>query len=372
MDDEQAIAQLLGMLLKTKGYAVEIVSTGTRALERIDSDIDIVLLDLLLPDYEGSKICQQIKTDPLTEHIPVIIISGNNQKNKSAESLNLGADDYLSKPFEPEELFARIEAVLRRHVSAAETGLTKHQYETVAEIRRIIDAEEIIPYFQPIFFLKPFHVMGFEVLSRPQTTTTLSNPEVLFKEALRYGMYFDVEMIGWRKAIQKFKNSGRPSDESLFLNCSPYLVESDKFPSVQNLFNGTGVSSNRIFLEITERSAISEYDLFYDRLKAYRQHGFKIAIDDVGGGYSSLESIVHTHPEVVKLDRHIVKGLESDAYKRSIVKLIIAFCRENGIICIAEGIETQHELELLIDIGVNAGQGYYLSRPKDSILGCLR
>ena len=99
----------------------------------------------------------------------------------------------------------------------------------------------------------------------------------------------------------------------------------------------------------------------------YRQDGFKIAVDDLGAGYSSLESIVEIRPEAIKLDRHIVNGVSDDPYKNSIVKLFVAFCRENGIICVAEGIETKQDFDALIELGVDAGQGYYLCRPTDII-----
>ena len=98
-------------------------------------------------------------------------------------------------------------------------------------------------------------------------------------------------------------------------------------------------------------------------LHHYRQAGFKIAVDDVGGGYASLEAIVETRPEVVKIDRHIISELKHDSFKRSIVKFVVAFCKENRIISVAEGIETKQDLDTVIDLGVDAGQGYFLCRP---------
>ncbi len=372
VDDEQAIAQLLTLLLKTKGYAVEIASTGADAINKLTNPFDFIILDLLLPDSQGFKICEQIRSNPQTQHIPIIIISGQSHNGDKLESLHLGADDFLDKPFEPEELFARMESVLRRQNSPTLHAQTQRQFEIITELRQIIDHGKIVPFFQPIYHLKPFKVLGFEALSRPQTGSLLANPELLFKEALKYGLYFDVEMVGWRKAIKAFRDEFSLNKEFLFLNCNPYLVESQKFGSVKDLFSEYGLSMGKVFLEITERSAISEYDVFFERLKDYRDSGFRIAVDDVGGGYSSLESIVQTHPEVVKIDRHIVSGMVADPFKRSIVKLIVAFCRENGIISVAEGIETKEDLEILLELGVDAGQGYFLCRPKETIAGCLR
>ena len=204
------------------------------------------------------------------------------------------------------------------------------------------------------------------MLSRPQTSSLMINPEILFKSALKYGLYYEIEMIGWQKALQTVSDVF-DGQQKLFLNCDPYLVESEKFTNVKQMFSKYGMSSHDVFLEITERSAITAYDSFFARLKDYRNDGFQIAVDDMGSGYSSLETIVNIKPEVVKLDRHIVAGVCADPFKRSIIKLIVAFCHENSIICVAEGIETRQDLDVLIELGVDAGQGYYLCRPTNII-----
>ena len=92
-----------------------------------------------------------------------------------------------------------------------------------------------------------------------------------------------------------------------------------------------------------------------------------MAVDDVGGGYASLESIVETRPDVVKIDRHIISDLKRDPFRRSIVKFIVAFCKENHIVSVAEGIETQQDLDTVISLGVDAGQGYFLYKPTTQI-----
>ena len=115
VDDEPAISQLLTILLTSHGYATKVAVTGRQALDSILPNIDLILLDMVLPDSEGIKICQQLKSNSQTRDIPIIIISGKQNKTERIESLYLGAEDYLTKPFEPEELFARMDVVLRRH-----------------------------------------------------------------------------------------------------------------------------------------------------------------------------------------------------------------------------------------------------------------
>jgi EAL domain-containing protein (putative c-di-GMP-specific phosphodiesterase class I) len=321
---------------------------------------------MLLPDFDGMKICQQLKSNSQSKDIPIIIITGQQNKTDRIESLYLGAEDYLTKPFEPEELFARMDVALRRHnVRTGEDSTVQHR-ETITELKRIVDEESINVRFQPIYFLKPMRLLGLEMLSRPQTSTPMLNPEIFFKAALKYGVYYEVEMTGWKKAL-KMASESFDGRQTLFLNCDPNLVETERFKSVKEMFSGFGMSSNEVYLEITERSAVIAFDQFYNKLREYRQDGFKIAVDDLGSGYSSLESIVEIKPEAIKLDRHIVNGVSTDLYKNSIIKLFVAFCRENSIICVAEGIENKADFEALIALGVDAGQGYYLCRPMEGI-----
>ena len=364
VDDESAVSQLLNVLLTSQGYATKIAASGRQALDSVSSDIDLILLDMVLPDLEGIKVCQQLKSNSQTKDIPIIAISGKQNKSDRIESLYTGAEDYLIKPFEPEELFARMDVILRRRNVKTSEGSSPQNQETIGELKRIIHEESVNVRFQPIYFLKPIRLLGLEMLSRPQTTTPMLNPEIFFKTALKYGVYYEVEMIGWRKAL-KIVSENFDGKQKLFLNCDPYLVESDKFDTVKETFSHYGMSSNEIFLEITERSAVIAFEVFYERLREYRQDGFKIAVDDLGAGYSSLESIIEIRPEAIKLDRNLVNGVCGDSYKNSIVKLFVGFCKENDIICVAEGIETKQDFDALMGLGVDAGQGYYLCHPMD-------
>lgn len=366
VDDDQSVTRTLTLLLETRGYQVETARSGLEAFDKITETTDIILLDLVLPDKGGFEICRYLKQNHTTKQIPIIVLSAKLLREDVVEALYLGADDCLTKPFECEELIAHMEAVLRRGPILRNGKLASQGEEAIiCEIRRIVDEGLIVPFFQPIFLLNPFQLFGFEALGRPQTNTVLSNPELLFKAAVQYGLYQDMEILSWKKAIDyasRFLNGRK-----LFLNCSPYLVEGPKFPSIKSLFENSTLKVENVILEITERAAISDFKVFYEYLSRYREYGFKFAVDDVGGGYASLESIVETRPEVVKIDRHIVSELEKDPFKRSIVKFIVAFCKENKILSVAEGIEKKEDLMAVMELGVDAGQGFYLSRPASTI-----
>ena len=362
IDDDQSVTQMLSMLLETKGYKVDIARNGEEAFQKVTSTTDLILLDLILPDQGGFEVCRKLKEDKNTIQIPVIVLSGKLLSEDIVQGLYVGADDYLTKPFDYEELIGRMEAVMRRgSIFYQKSWEGQGKDVVIKELRRIIEQELIVPFFQPIFLLKPFCILGFEALCRPKTKTFLANPELLFKAAVQFGCYEEMEMLSWKKAVEYA--SKYLTDEKLFLNCNPCLVEGQNFLTFKSIFDKGNIRIENVILEITERSAVSNFKTFYEQLQHYREYGFKFAVDDVGGGYSSLESIVETHPEVVKIDRHIIHDLHQDEFKRSVVKFVMAFCQENNILCIAEGIENKEELKAVMQLGVDAGQGYYLYRP---------
>lgn len=366
IDDDKAVCEMLQMLLTTRGYNIVIANSAREAHEKISNSFDLVLLDLVLNDDDGLNVCRKFKENKITRQIPVIILSAKIQSNDIVEGLYLGADDYLTKPFDYEELVARMETVMRRGTFLNnDDGDSQSRDKIVSELKNIINNELIVPFYQPILTLKPMEILGFEILSRPYNQSTLSNPEILFKAAIEFGFYQDLELMSWKKALKYAKDYIH--HEKMFLNCNPYLIEGPKFLTVKAFFDGTNFKENNFVLEITERSSISDYKVFFEKLNNYRKNGFKFAVDDVGGGYASLEAIVETRPEYLKIDLHIIRDIDKDPFKQSIVKFIVGFCRETNIVSIAEGIETENELETILSLGVDAGQGFFLFRPSPRI-----
>ncbi len=362
IEDDQVRDGMLSMILATRGYKVIAAKNGQEAIAKSSLPIDLIIIDLLLGDMNGIEVCHYLKQVGVTRNIPIILLSDRNcPVNEKVQCFQLGADDLLCKPFENEELFARIFALLRRH-HGEDSEAEVQRVDNVKQLREIIDQELVEPNFQPIYLIgSTCKLFGVEILSRPLVGGLLKNPEHLFQIALELGFYYELEMMVWRKAL-KILNENAPFS-NIFLNCNPYIIENNNFPNIRELFESASILPSNVFFELTERSAISKYHLFCERLQQYRELGFKIAVDDVGSGYASLESIIETRPEVVKIDRHIIHGLSINDYKRSIVKFIVSFCGEHDIICVAEGVETSDEFVLLKNLGVKAFQGYFFYKP---------
>jgi two-component system KDP operon response regulator KdpE len=119
VDDEVAIQRSVGLLLRSRGYDVEIAATGAEAVKAFEASLpDLVVLDLGLPDLEGTEVCRRIRG---TSKVPIVVLSARNEEGDKVAALDLGADDYVTKPFGPEELLARIRVALRRTAAGADT-----------------------------------------------------------------------------------------------------------------------------------------------------------------------------------------------------------------------------------------------------------
>jgi two-component system, OmpR family, KDP operon response regulator KdpE len=145
VDDEPSIQRSLAPLLRSRGYDVDVAATGRDALDRAEKyPPDLIVLDLGLPDIEGTEVCRRVRE---SSAVPIIILSARGHESDKVAALDLGADDYVTKPFGPEELLARIRVWLRRIASddRAESGRADMGELTIDyDRRRVLRGEEEI------------------------------------------------------------------------------------------------------------------------------------------------------------------------------------------------------------------------------------
>jgi len=140
-------------------------------------------------------------------------------------------------------------------------------------------------------------------------------------------------------------------------------VAADSISSTIDAATRHGLPVKRIILEVTEGEVIADHAHFAASLNQYRSLGMKVAIDDFGAGYSGLNLLADFQPDQVKIDMHLVRGIETHGARQSIVRAIIQVCEDLGIDLIAEGVETVDEYLWFADQGVRLFQGYLFARP---------
>ncbi len=121
----------------------------------------------------------------------------------------------------------------------------------------------------------------------------------------------------------------------------------------------------QIVLEVTEHSFVSDYAELAAALKSLRGRGLKFAVDDAGAGYASFRHILQLKPDIIKLDIEIIRDIDTDINKQALAAAIIGFAKETGSVIVAEGVETQSEMETLRRLRVSKAQGYLLGKPRE-------
>jgi len=221
--------------------------------------------------------------------------------------------------------------------------------------------------FQPIVSLKNGELLGYEALSRGPDNSVFKNPEKLFDFARMYGRLWDLEFLCRIKALGNYSKYSNPS--LIFLNVDPRIIDDEKFRKgfTKDFLREFKINPENVVFEITEKNSVIDITNFKKVINNYKDQGYKIAIDDAGSGYSGLKLIADIHPHYIKLDMNLIRDIDKDGLKYALIRTFYDFCRITDIKLIAEGIETENELNSLIEIGIDYGQGYLIRRPSEEL-----
>lgn len=210
--------------------------------------------------------------------------------------------------------------------------------------------------FQPIYDLSTRPVAGAEALARFPVAT----PDVWFSEAASVGLGAELELAAVEAALAAA--AGLPDDIYISVNLSP---ESCLDPRLSRLACQSLPAPRRIVLELTERTAVPDYQALQEALAPLRRSGIRLAVDDAGAGFASMRHILQLAPDFIKLDREIIAGIDTDNGQRALGAAMTEFAVRIGSRVVAEGIETEGELTVVTSLGIPEGQGYFLGRPSD-------
>lgn len=214
----------------------------------------------------------------------------------------------------------------------------------------------IQPVFQPILSVATGRIIGAEGLSRFPGSDR--GPDEWFNDAAEVGLGVELEMEALRRLLAAAREL--PDDLYVSLNVGPHtLIRAELMEALLT----SGIPSGRVVLEITEHASISHYDKVLTAVAALRAVGVRLAVDDAGAGYASFRHILRLSPEIIKLDRSLIAGLNDDTGLRALASAVVTFGREMGSTVTAEGVETPEELRCAQSLGIHAAQGYLFGRP---------
>jgi len=230
-------------------------------------------------------------------------------------------------------------------------------------LQDLILRDRVVTAYQPIMDLEDRTVLGFEALSRGPRGSGLEGADALFGAATRHNLLVELDRLCRKRALL---SSGRiPSNAKIFVNTLPATIRDPQFrgKALIDFLDKAQVAPDRIVIEITEKLVIDNYNLFRETMAYFTDLGMSFAVDDVGAGYSGLESIARLKPTYLKIDMLLVRDVHVSLVNREMVNAIIHLGRGIGSEVIAEGIQLEEEAKALKDMGIRWGQGYLLARP---------
>lgn len=366
IDDDENVRRDYSRVLRRLGFDVELAGDGQEAAERLQvRPFDVVLSDLEMPRMGGLQLLRTVRQFDLD--VPVVLMTGRPDLQSAMEAVEYGAFRYLAKPVD----LAKLSDVLRRAMSHHEMARLRRQAFVIMgneghqlgdraslEARFDLALEQLWTAFQPIVRWPQREVFAYEALLRSREPL-LAGPMEILDAAERLGRVHD---LGRKIRGEIAASAARaPGDALLFVNLHPLDLNDAELLSPSSPLSAM---APRVVLEITERSSLHDVHGLTAKMAKLRKLGYRIAVDDLGAGYAGLSSFSQLDPELVKLDMSLIRDVDTQAKKRSVVRAMARLCaKELAIQLVCEGVETEGERDALSEEGCALFQGYLFAKP---------
>jgi EAL domain-containing protein (putative c-di-GMP-specific phosphodiesterase class I) len=217
------------------------------------------------------------------------------------------------------------------------------------ELSGLIARSDVRAVFHPIVRLSDGQIIGHEALTRPVGGISFDSVEELFAFAESTDLLMEFERLCRRTAIE---------------TASAQAVEDPEWAAggMDEVLKQSGLSPHDVVVEITERVAIVRHDEFQGALRTFKERGYRVAVDDMGAGYASLQSLANIEPDFLKFDTSLVRDIDKSSIKQSLLETLRQLADKIHARVIAEGIEREEELQTLKKLGIEFGQGFLFHR----------
>lgn len=364
VDDEPAALRGFERTLRGAGYHVEAFSSARAAIERVSAGaVHVVVSDISMPEMTGVELLRTIRAHDAD--LPVVLVTGLPAIESATDAVEYGAFKYIVKPVEPADLCKAVERArqLYRLARMKREALKLLGANAISADRAGLEASfdsalsTLWMAFQPIVRAGDGSVFGYEALLRSDEPS-LTRPDLVVDAAERLDA---LPRLGRKvRLLAAGAMAQATPGAALFINLHPMdLADESLFDAASPLTQ----IAKRVVLEVTERAAIEQVDGVERRVSRLREHGFRIAVDDLGAGYAGLSSFALLEPEIVKLDVSLLRDVDQSPVKQKLVQSMTALCKDMGFLVVAEGIETAAERDCVVTLGCDLLQGYLFARP---------
>ncbi|NJR73953.1 MAG: EAL domain-containing response regulator [Scytonema sp. CRU_2_7] len=391
IEDEKLVRENIIDLLAAEDFDTIAAANGRIGVELAVSEIpDLILCDLMMPEIDGFGVLTTLREEPVTATIPFIFLTAKSARSDFRQGMDLGADDYLTKPFTRTELLNAITSRLAKQATFTKQVSTKLEVQTFSPkaqmmemyLRRTIeqgDFQQFLVYYQPIVSLLTGKIAGFEALVRWQHPIRgLILPAEFIPVAEETGLINAINTWVLQSACQQLHlwqhHPAIPETLTISVNLSARLFsQPNLIAQIDEILYETKVNPENLELEITESVIMENSQAVKTILNQLQERRIKLIMDDFGTGYSSL-SYLHSFPlNALKIDKSFVKRMQENQEDMGLVPAMIGIADSMGMRAIAEGVETTEQLAQLRSLNCEFAQGFLFSRPieQQSVLNLL-
>ncbi|MTJ47939.1 EAL domain-containing response regulator [Dolichospermum sp. UHCC 0259] len=375
IEDEESVRDNLLDLLEAENFETVAAANGRIGLEFAMLEApDLILCDMMMPELDGYGVLKALRQEPSTSTIPFIFLTANAAKSDFRQGMNMGADDYLTKPFTRAELLSAILNKLEKYANLKKTWLAgTHKLTprmqlvlnnlTLAIKENNFEGFEV--HYQPIVDINTGRITSAESLLRwqsPELGRVAPQEFILLAES--NGLIIDIGNWVLKTVCQQMQvwQDIGIHDLTIAVNLSPLeFNQLDLIPKVIHLISSHNIQLNFLELELTERMIMEDMNLAISAMQKLRSLGIKIAIDDFGVSNNSLMYLKQLPMDTLKIDRDFIQNINDDYRKAAITKSLIQLGHDLNLKIISEGVETEAELAFLRENNCDAIQGFIYS-----------
>lgn len=379
LDDDQFILEFVTELLKDLGVDEVLVAqdgmAGLNVLSEQVSDIDLLICDIEMPEMDGIEFLRNIASQKYCGNIA--LFSGIDADllraaERFAKVSGLKVLGTLSKPVSLGALATILERVSHQEQQPVVTkrfvqSPNRESRFNLEDVRKAIAEETFDVFYQPKVTVPDGEIVGFESLARWIHSEYGFIPPDQFIPLIEQtpGLIDEFTGLILKKSVRQLSQwLDQGLDLKAAVNISMENLNRYDLPEIfSQTLQAFNVPTKKVMLEITESKLSRDYALSLDILTRLRIKGFGLSIDDFGTGYATMETLNNLPFTELKIDRMFVNGAVSDASARAIVESSVRLAKEFGLNVVAEGVETEEELELITELGCAEAQGYYFSKP---------
>ncbi|MBW3584894.1 MAG: EAL domain-containing response regulator [Cyanobacteria bacterium 0813] len=396
IEDDELIRETLLQLLESQSYRVIAAENGRVGVQMALSEIpDLILCDVQMPELDGYDVLRTLRQNSLAATIPFIFLTAQSDKTDFRRGMELGADDYLTKPFTKAELLGAIASrLLKRQTitqpltvalhqaearlkdlvndSTKVTTLSPEKFALEALLRHALEQGEFQVYYQPQVNIATGQVIGAEALVRWQNPDRgIISPGEFIPLAEETGLIIQIGewvlLSACAQAASWLAAGFSPFTISVNLSARQ-LSDPELKARIVQILETTGLEPANLELEMTESALVENATVAGATLNELKALGIRIAIDDFGTGYATLGYLKQFAFDSLKIDRIFVRNANEDTQNAAITTAVILLGHSLNMTVIAEGVETEAELDFLKQHQCDIMQGYLFSRPQPAAI----